>query len=315
MIRGSRRTAILGATKNEAADFTTYCAWCHTDNRALAGLRCRQGWQLPSAPMGAHSRTRRSCLDSWILLAGAGLVAGIMNAVAGGGTFVTLPALIFAGVPSVAANATSTVALFPGTLASAYAYRREFRSFGSIEGNVDIRTLLGISAMGGLVGALLLLFTPNKSFDAIVPWLMLLGTLAFAFGPQLSVVLRRHFRIGRRTMMACQFVLSIYGGYFGGAVGVMLMACWSLLGMTDLLAMNAAKTLLVTAMNTVAAICFAVAGLVWWPQALAMMAASVVGGYLGASVARRLNQAMFRRLVSALYFALTAAFFWRSFAA
>jgi uncharacterized membrane protein YfcA len=254
-------------------------------------------------------------LDNWLLLAGAGLIAGIMNAVAGGGTFVTLPALIFAGVPSVAANATSTVALFPGTLASAYAYRKDFRSFGGVEGSVDILTLLLISLAGGLVGALLLLFTPNKSFDLIVPWLLLIGTVTFAFGPQLSVVLRRHFRIGPGTVKACQFVLAIYGGYFGGAVGIMLMACWSLLGMTDLLAMNAAKTLLVTAMNTVAAICFAIAGLVWWPQTLVMLGAAVVGGYAGARVARRLDQVLFRKLISVFYFALTGAFFWRAFLA
>jgi hypothetical protein len=234
-----------------------------------------------------------------------------MNAVAGGGTFVTLPALIFAGVPSVAANATSTVALFPGTLASAYAYRKDFRSFD----DVPIATLLAISVAGGLVGALLLLFTPNKSFDVIVPWLLLIGTVTFAFGPQFSVMLRRHFRIGPGTVKACQFVLSIYGGYFGGAVGIMLMACWSLLGMTDLLAMNAAKTLLVTAMNTVAAICFAIAGLVWWPQTLIMLAAAVIGGYVGARVARRLDPILFRKLISVFYFALTAAFFWRAFAA
>jgi len=252
-------------------------------------------------------------LDNWWLLAGAGLIAGIMNAVAGGGTFVTLPALIFAGVPSVAANATSTVALFPGTLASAYAYRKDFRSFGGVEGSVDIVTLLLISVAGGLVGALLLLFTPNKSFDAIVPWLLLIGTFTFAFGPQLSVVLRRHYQIGPGTVKACQFVLAIYGGYFGGAVGIMLMACWSLLGMTDLLAMNAAKTLLVTAMNTVAAICFAIAGLVWWPQTGIMLVAAVIGGYFGASVARRLNQGLFRKLISVFYFVLTAAFFWRAF--
>ena len=247
-------------------------------------------------------------MDNWLLLGGAGLIAGIMNAVAGGGTFVTLPALIFAGVPSVAANATSTVALFPGTLASAYAYRKDFRSFDG----VNIGTLLAISVAGGLVGALLLLFTPNKSFDAIVPWLLLIGTVTFAFGPQLSVVLRRRVQIGPGTVRAFQFVLAIYGGYFGGAVGIMLMACWSLLGMTDLLAMNAAKTLLVTAMNAVAAICFAFAGLVWWPQTLIMLAAAVIGGYVGARVARRLDPILFRKLISVFYFVLTAAFFWRA---
>jgi uncharacterized membrane protein YfcA len=249
-------------------------------------------------------------MENEILLAGAGLIAGIMNAVAGGGTFVTLPALIVAGVPSVAANATSTVALCPGTLASAYAYRHDFKSF---EG-VSLPTMLAISMAGGLAGALLLLYTPQKSFDVIVPWLLLIGTVTFAFGPRLSAVLRQHMKIGPGTLKVCQFVLAIYGGYFGGAVGIMLMAGWSLLGMTDILAMNAAKTLLVTAMNAVAVVCFVIAGLVWWPQALIMLVASVIGGYAGAAVARKLNQVLFRRLISIFYFALTAAFFWRAFA-
>ncbi|MCK4122162.1 sulfite exporter TauE/SafE family protein [Ralstonia pseudosolanacearum] len=242
------------------------------------------------------------------LLFGAGLLAGAMNALAGGGSFVTLPALMFAGVPSVSANASSTVALLPGAATSAWAYRRDYRGFEQ----VSMRAMVAVSLTGGLAGALLLLFTPSRAFDFIVPWLLLVGSLAFAFGRQAGAWLRRRMRIGRPALLLAQGALAVYGGYFGGAVGIMMMAVWSLLGHDDLRALNASRTLLVGATNVVAVLCFAAAKLVWWPQTLVMLAAAALGGYLGAHGARRLPVPVVRLLISAFGFSMTALLFWRA---
>jgi uncharacterized membrane protein YfcA len=244
-----------------------------------------------------------------LLLAGAGFVAGVMNAVAGGGSFVTFPALVAAGLPSVGANASSTVALFPGQLTSAYAYRREI---GGIE-ELSMRVLVPLSLAGGICGALLLLFTPQSTFDRVIPWLLLAGTIAFAFGPRLGPLLRRHLHFGARTLLVLQFALAVYGGYFGGAVGLLMMAVWSVFGVTDVRAMSAARIALVTAMNSVAVGCFAVAGKVFWIPAATMGVASITGGYLGARVGRRMDPAKLRVLISCFNVAITAAFFWRAF--
>ncbi|MFI5246705.1 MAG: sulfite exporter TauE/SafE family protein, partial [Gemmatimonadales bacterium] len=180
----------------------------------------------------------------------AGLVAGVMNAAAGGGSFVSLPALVFAGVPSIAANATSTVALVPGTFASAWAYRHDAKPFG----NVSMRVLFAVMLAGGFAGAMLLLHTPSRTFDRIIPWLLLFGSLVFTFGPRLNAWLRGLVHIGPRTMVVGQFFLGTYAGYFGGAVGIMMLAAWSLLGVTDIKAMNAARMGLVAAANSVAVV-------------------------------------------------------------
>lgn len=242
------------------------------------------------------------------LLFGAGLLAGAMNALAGGGSFVTLPALMFAGVPSVSANASSTVALLPGAATSAWAYRRDYRGFEQ----VSMRAMVAVSLTGGLAGALLLMFTPSRAFDFIVPWLLLVGSLAFAFGRQAGAWLRRRMRIGRPALLLAQGALAVYGGYFGGAVGIMMMAVWSLLGHDDLRALNASRTLLVGATNVVAVLCFTAAKLVWWPQTLVMLVAAALGGYLGAHGARRLPVPVVRLLISAFGFSMTALLFWRA---
>ena len=149
------------------------------------------------------------------LLAGAGFLAGIMNAVTGGGSFVTFPALVAAGLPSVGANASSTVALFPGQVTTAYAYRKQL---GDFEG-LPMRMLILLSLAGGICGALLLLLTPQSTFDRVIPWLLLAGTIAFAFGPRLGPALRRFLHIGARTLLVLQFALAVYGGYLGAHIG------------------------------------------------------------------------------------------------
>jgi uncharacterized protein len=241
------------------------------------------------------------------LLCGAGFIAGAMNAIAGGGSFVSFPALVFAGLPSVDANASSAVALFPGSLTSSWAYRGELAGFAG----VSLGALAATSVVGGAIGAILLLATPQSAFDGIIPWLLLLAAAAFAGGQRAGAALRRVLRIGARPVLAVQFLLAIYGGYFGGAVGIMMMAVWSLLGSADLKAMNPAKTILVAATNTVAVLCFALAGAVWWREALAMMVAGAIGGYVGARIGRRLDPRHLRLGVTLLTVAMTVIFFWR----
>ncbi len=248
-------------------------------------------------------------MDHPLLLFAAGLLAGAMNAVAGGGSFVTLPALIFAGVPSVAANASSTFALFPASFASAWAYRDAYKPFPA----VSLRAMLIASLAGGVIGAMLLLSTPSSDFDGIVPWLLLVGAITFAFGPRLSEVLSRRFHAGRRTMLVTQLAVGIYAGYYGGAAGLMMLAAWGLFGLSDLKAMNATRTLLVGSANAVAVACFVVAGTIWWPQALLMLVAAVIGGYGGARLAGRLNPGITRAVITVFNFAITAAFFWRAY--
>ncbi len=243
------------------------------------------------------------------LIAGAGLLAGGMNAIAGGGSFVTLPALLAAGVPALNANASSTVALVPSALASAYAYRHDFQGF---EG-VDFRLLTLISVGGGACGAILLLVTPQSVFAALVPFLLVFGTLAFAFGRELGARLREKIHITPHMMLAVQFVLGIYGGYFGGAVGIMMLAAWSLLTSAPISAMQPARNLLNAAMNATATLLFVAGGLVFWRQTFILFVGALIGGYFGAHYGRLIPAGPARIVISCLNAAMTAFVFWRSF--
>ena len=239
----------------------------------------------------------------------AGLLAGTMNAVAGGGSFVSFPVMVLVGLPPIAANATSTVALFPGTLASTWAYRDDLRGIAGI----SLKLLLAISVTGGLLGAILLLVTPGGMFDLVIPWLLLLATLTFIGGRRLGDRLRRYVRIGRSAFLLIQFILSIYGGYFGGAIGLMMMAVWTLIDTTPLAMMAAPRTLLVSAANGSAVLCFAAAGAVRWPEMLAMMVSAIAGGYYGARFARHLPPTVLRWFVIALSATVTVVFFVRRY--
>jgi len=247
-------------------------------------------------------------MDSFVLLLGAGLLAGAMNAIAGGGSFFTLPALVLAGVPSLAANASSTVALFPGGLASVWAYREDLQPVNG----VSLRPLLVVSLLGGFLGSMLLLLTPQTAFDRVLPWLLLWATLTFAVGRRLGEALRQRVRITAPPVLVLQFLLAIYGGYFGGAVGIMMMAVWSLLSPADLHGLNPAKTLLVAATNAVAVLCFVVAGKVAWLETLTLLGAAAVGGYGGARLARRMNPGALRLGVILVSVLMTIAFFVRA---
>ncbi|MEW5686668.1 MAG: sulfite exporter TauE/SafE family protein [Pseudomonadota bacterium] len=249
-------------------------------------------------------------LTEWALLAGAGLLAGAMNAVVGGGTFVTLPALAATGLPGTIANATSSVALLPGALASAWAYRRDMRP---VEG-VSIRALALLSLVGGALGAGLLLATSEATFDLVIPWLLLVATLVLAAGPRLSRALARvGLKAGPPAILSAQLLLGVYGGYFGGAVGLMMLAAWSLLTEADIATLTPVRTLMLAAANAVAVLIFIVSGATAWGPALVVMAGAIAGGWLGAQVGRRLPSAVLRGLVIAVTVTTTAIFFWRAY--
>ncbi len=211
-------------------------------------------------------------------------------------------------MPPLYANATSTAALFPGSLAGAFAYRKECTAFKG----APLKAMIWTSLAGGLAGALLLYATPARFFDQMIPWLLALGTLTFAFGPRASRLLPLAGTGSPTAILAVQALLSVYGGYFGGAAGIMMMGAWSVFGLVDVRAMNAAKTLLVGLANCAAVACFAATGLVWWEQCGIMLAGAVLGGYGGARCARRIKPQHLRIGISLFNVAMTTAFFLRS---
>jgi uncharacterized membrane protein YfcA len=248
-------------------------------------------------------------MDKPLLLVLTGMLAGGMNSLAGGGSFVTVSALIAGGVPSVLANTTSSVALYPGGAASAWVYRD---GLGPICG-VPLVAMLVVTLAGGLAGSLLLLSTPTGVFDRVLPWLLLLATLAFMFGPRLGALLRSRFAVGAPAVLGLQFLLGVYGGYFGGSVGMMMVAAWSLLKGADIKALHAPRTLMVTAANTIAILCFVATSAVRWDAALLVGAGAVGGGYAGAHLGRRLDPALVRKATLALSSVITAVFFFRAY--
>ena len=240
-----------------------------------------------------------------LVLFAAAFFAGVLNTIAGGGTFLTFPALVFAGVPPVAANATSAVAVFPGYLGGAAGFRRELRGLDS---RLLVR-LTSVTLLGGLVGSLLLLISSNDAFSAVVPFLLLAATAAFAFGDRMQDWARRG-RFGMRPHGPFGlFLVSAYGGYFNGGLGIMLLALFSMWGMRDLNLMNGLKNGLSFALSAISVATFAAAGLVEWPQAALMMAGATAGGYAGASVARALPGSIVRAIVILIGLTMSAVFF------
>lgn len=239
------------------------------------------------------------------LLFFAGLLAGAMNAVAGGGSFITFPAFLYAGVPPVTANASSTVALFPGSMAGAWEYRKYLQPFPG----VSFTSMIICTFLGGCTGALLLLYTPSTSFNQLVPWLLLTGTFSFAFGKRAGNWLSQRVRIGSALVLVSQFFLGIYGGYFGGAVGIMMMAVWSLFGMNDIKVVNANKNLFVGIANAIAVIIFILAGKVAWLETGTMLVATIIGAYLGAHYTKGMNPVKLRQGIVIFNFVITAIFF------
>jgi len=250
-------------------------------------------------------------IASSLLLFGAALLGGTLNAVAGGGTFLTVPALIFSGVLPITANATSTVALWPGSLASASAYRRELAT------ERPLALLLGGSSIvGGALGAIILLHTSQSAFVHLLPYLLLVATLLFIISKPLNDRLRKTTSEtvtfsprARWITVAVQFVIALYGGYFGGGASILVLALLSMMNVGTIHAMNALKTLLAASINGVAVIFFVVAGVVVWPQALTMLVGAIIGGYGGASIARRLDPRIIRIFVIVIGITMTIYFF------
>lgn len=240
-------------------------------------------------------------MASFALIALAAFAAGIVNALAGGGTFLTFPALIGAGLPPIAANATSTVALYPGYFVSAYTGRKAFGLAAGQRG-LHIGQLALVSLAGGLAGGLLLIFTPAPVFSAIVPWLLGFATLVFAAGNFLPKSPGAHL-LGPRGIAVTQMLISVYGGYFGGGVGLMMLAALTFYGLRDIKLMNVIKLIFAGLMNTAAVVTFILAGQVHWREALVMMAAGVVGGYVGG----RLNGVIDQRAVKIFVVLMGAA--------
>ncbi|GAB4090885.1 sulfite exporter TauE/SafE family protein [Hydrogenophaga soli] len=243
---------------------------------------------------------------SWAVLALAALGAGTLNAVAGGGSFLTFPALVWAGVPPIAANATSAVAVSPGYLGSVWGFRGELNA---LDRRLLHREAL-LSASGGVVGALLLLVTPAKVFSGLVPWLLLFATVLFALGPALTRWAGGHG--WTRARAPGLWLVSVYGGYFNGGLGILLMALYTLTGEPRVNTANALKNFNSFVLSLLSVAAFAVAGAIAWPQALWMMACATLGGVLGARVARRLPAAWVRGLVMTTGLAMSVVFFLRA---
>jgi uncharacterized membrane protein YfcA len=243
----------------------------------------------------------------------AGALGGALNAVAGGGSFIGLPALISTGVAPIAANATNTVALWVGTTASTGAYRRHL--------DISRRVMIPLtvtSLIGGVGGAYLLLHTPERTFLRVLPWLMLGATALFMFGGRVargSAGSIAHDASTSALAIASLFelIVAVYGGYFGGGVGILNLAMLAALGMTDIHAMNALKVLLGGIINGVAVLTFIAAGAVVWKEAGVMIAGAVCGGYLGAHYAQKLRPIWIRSFVIAVGISMTAFFFWKAY--
>ena len=248
----------------------------------------------------------------------AGCIAGIMNAIAGGGTLVTFPTLIFAGLPSIVANATSTIALLPATLSSAYGYRRAARSV-----NRWLKVFAPVSLLGGLAGGILLVRTPSHVFDTLVPFLILFATLLFMantsfnhfFGARLAAMHGadppRSWVVGAAVF---QLAVAVYGGYFGAGIGILMLASLGLLGFEDVHAMNALKVRLGFLINIVAALYFIASGLVDWPSAGIMAVGTIVGGYGGARLAQNIPQSRVRTIITLIGLVISAVMFYKQFA-
>lgn len=248
-------------------------------------------------------------LTSLILVIVAGFLGGAMNALAGGGSFATMPALLAIGQPANIANATSNFAVLPGAAMSSWAFRDELEPVGG----VSLRILGWVTFGAGLIGSLLLVLTPTRTFDLIVPWLVLYAFVVLAFGKRGAEWLAARVTIGRRTLIAVQVLLGVYGGYFGGGVGLMMTATYGLLAGLHPRAMFAPRTLMLTIANAAAAIVFVSTGMIHWAACVPMLLGALVGGWAGAAIGRRLPHGVIRWWTLLLSGATTIVFFVRAY--
>jgi uncharacterized protein len=252
-------------------------------------------------------------IQAFIVLFAAGVLGGAINAVAGGGSFIAFPALLFTGVPPIPSNATNAFALWIGTTSSVRAYWKLL--------NISRRVLVPLlvaSVVGGVIGAYLLLHTPAQTFLQVLPWLMLSATLLFVFGKKLvgnrpSALARDASTSALVLAVVFELLLAVYGGYFGGGMGIMNLAMLAALGMTDIHAMNALKVVLSGVINGVAIVMFFAKGAIYWPQGIVMTIGAIVGGYSAAHYSQKLPQAWVRAFVIAVGTGMTIYFFVRAY--
>lgn len=263
-----------------------------------------------------RDRSRRGSpltVPQMLFLFAAGLAGGFLNAIAGGATFFTFPAMMAAGLNPISANASSTVALWPASVAAAWAERREL-----VAQRAQIAPLLLIALTGGLAGALLLLVTPQQTFRALVPVLLLIATLVFAFSGRIIRFLRARRPVGAPSrglrspaVLALIGFCAVYGGYFGAGIGIMMMAGLTLAGIAEVHVANAIKNFLAASINGIAVIVFVASQIVVWPASLVMLAGAVAGGYLGGRAARHIPAGLLRFVVITVGSLLTVWYFIR----
>lgn len=252
-------------------------------------------------------------LHHGLFLFSAALIAGALNSVAGGGGFIAFPALVYTRMDAIAANATNTAALWPGTVASTAAYRGQFGG----EVRRWLMPLVVTGLLGGTFGAIVLLNTPQKTFLHLVPWFLLIGTLLFAFSQQITGWLRARTghlgdsRVGVLGAALIQLLIATYIGYFGAGAGILMMAVFALMGVQNIHALNGLKTLLASVCNGMALLTFIVAGRVMWPQAILMIIGAALGGYFGAYYAQKMNPRTVRTFAVCVGLAMAAWFFVR----
>ena len=244
-----------------------------------------------------------------ILIFGAAFLAGIVNTIAGGGTFLTFPALVFVGLPPIVANATSSVAVLPGYLSGTLGYAPEVRSFD----RQTLTRLCAVTLAGSTLGALALLVSSNELFAAVVPFLLLIATIVFYWGVPIRAYVARLSSSVTPYGSVSLFVVAVYGGYFNGGLGIILLALFAMWGMISVHQMNGLKTALSFVVSAISVVVFAIAGIVAWPQALIMMVGALLGGYLGAPIARALPEPVVRTGIAAIGFTMSAVFLYRAF--
>ncbi|HXR64985.1 MAG TPA: sulfite exporter TauE/SafE family protein [Ktedonobacteraceae bacterium] len=265
---------------------------------------------------------------------GAAILGGTLNGVAGGGTFLTLPSLLYIGVAPIEANATSTTALWPASAAATWALRKELA-----RQNKTLLLVLGITGfIGGTGGALLLLKTSQTTFTQLIPYLLLIATVLFAISPMVNARIKRSIAARKKEIAMeeasarlsapdavdsrpswrslsgiaiLQLIIAIYGGYFGGGIGILTLAVLGLIGIEDINEMNAVKNILVACISGVAIITFVVSGAVVWSNALIMIVGAIIGGYGGVYFARKLDQRVVRVFVIAVGCLMTIWFFYK----
>jgi uncharacterized membrane protein YfcA len=247
-------------------------------------------------------------------LCAAAMAAGAINSVAGGGTLVSFPTLLFFGTNPIVANATSTLALTIGTAGSVFGYRRHLKNVRHW-----LWRFVPVSLIGGLAGGIWLTHTSNSTFAKLVPFLILFATILFlmqGFFRRIAGWEQRNAAAGHSTVWGAvlfQFLVAVYGGYFGAGIGILMLASLGFIGLADIYEMNTLKTILGSLINLVASIWFICAGLIDWPRTGIMAAAAVIGYYLGSHFSQRIPQPRVRQLITAIGFILSAAMFYQQF--